>query len=895
MADSLEADAKQTFTIDFSGSKDSVKTTNIGENNLPEPVKWKRGKKADPIKRYMVLGFDTEYQAHGEVTKEQIKDGNQDIHNDILSYQFSMKIITENEESDADLTAEGIIIPEEGKLLNLASFISFALGSFAEQHPNEIIPENIYLVAHFTRADLPGFSGFANLARSFLSNIRNTFVSLGVYMPLDIQIDDDISCRFKVRIRDTVLLAPANTKKLTDVGEIVGLNKMMLGATTEEDIQIKSHGMKDLRDNNWATFKPYAIRDAEICVRYAEKLMRQNHTLTNQLELPVTLTTFGTQMVLRDWESKKWPLDEVLGKETIKDRKYNVKEGKYTYKIEHPYIAEIYMEEAFVTETYHGGRNEQFMFGICDEGKWRDHDLSSAYTTAMSLIGFPKWSEITSITSFKNLKSTDLAFFSVEFEFPKKIRFPCLPVRCDGGIIFPRKGLSYCAAPEVVLAKELGAKLTIKRAIYVPTDPEKPVFKDFIVDCIQKRAAHPKGTFDNLFWKEVGNSTYGKTAQGLKKKRVYDMRSDDMVSLPESKITQPFFASFITSYTRAVLGEMLNGFSKKVQVFSVTTDGFLSDADDEELAAATSGQIYQSFEVARSVLDTTSSALEVKHEIKQPIGWRTRGSATLKSGDGANNIVLLKGGIKVDQHLDLEQENRFIIDLFLNRYPGQQLDYTIGIGLKDMIHYDADFVSKSITKRLSMEFDWKRLPVSPKDTEISFNSKNYRHLSFKTAPLEDKAEFDDIRGTWDVYARGDNNDKTILKTLDDLEQFQNYRHLKQNTYGKNRGYVSKTDADLKKLKTSLTRAFKQNKAGFTGKSNGKKTSHKLFLSQLGDCGIKATVSDLDNAKRFDFEPHTVGITARVVKAAEKLKKQYYPDLDLTVVFPPEYKNRGKIK
>ena len=55
-----------------------------------------------------------------------------------------------------------------------------------------------------------------------------------------------------------------------------------------------------------------------------------------------------------------------------------------------------------------------------------------------------------------------------------------------------------------------------------------------------------------------------------------------MVKLPESEITQPYFAAFITSYTRAVLGEILNGFSPDVQVFSVTTDGFLSNASDRK-------------------------------------------------------------------------------------------------------------------------------------------------------------------------------------------------------------------------------------------------------------------------------------------------------------------------
>jgi hypothetical protein len=132
-----------------------------------------------------------------------------------------------------------------------------------------------------------------------------------------------------------------------------------------------------------------------------------------------------------------------------------------------------------------------------------------------------------------------------------------------------------------------------------------------------------------LFWKEICNSTYGKTAQGLHKKRVYDLRSDDTKPLPPSKITQPFFAAYITSAVRAVLGEVMNALPPSVQIFSCTTDGFLTDATNDQIEAATKGQLSVLFGEARAVLTgKPSNILEIKHHAKQLLGWRTRGQAS---------------------------------------------------------------------------------------------------------------------------------------------------------------------------------------------------------------------------------------------------------------------------
>ena len=71
----------------------------------------------------------------------------------------------------------------------------------------------------------------------------------------------------------------------------------------------------------------------------------------------------------------------------------------------------------------------------------------------MCLIGHADWNQIKYLSKIEDVlfqKSkpdryrypADLVFAEVKFEFPHNIRFPCLPVRTNNGLIFPKKGNS---------------------------------------------------------------------------------------------------------------------------------------------------------------------------------------------------------------------------------------------------------------------------------------------------------------------------------------------------------------------------------------------------------------------------------------------------------------------
>lgn len=356
------------------------------------------------------------------------------------------------------------------------------------------------------------------------------------------------------------------------------------------------------------------------------------------------------------------------------------------------------------------------------------------YPTAMSLIGLPDWFNIHDSKDLNDYGPETLGFVEVEFEFPADTRYPTLPVRTDNGLIFPLKGLSCCAAPELFVARKLGAKLTIKHGVIVPTDNSRQIFGDFIKDCINKRMNAGSKTLEGLFWKEISNSTYGKTAQGLHEKRVYDIRDREGKSLPPSKITNAYYASYISSFTRAVLGEIMNSVPANRMVFSCTTDGFICNMTDDEAVVCQQGVLSTLYATQRRLLTKDSTVLDKKHAVKRPLGWRTRGQATLDVGDvhprqSDFHIVLAKGGIYTPPEFEEDDEqNAEIVRMFFERNPDTRIEVEAKTGVRDMVEYNADFVEKIFSKRLNMEFDWKRAPYAVTESET------YGHIAFSTQP-----------------------------------------------------------------------------------------------------------------------------------------------------------------
>lgn len=73
-----------------------------------------------------------------------------------------------------------VCYPEDGEIdnrLSLSDLLRFAVWKGVDNGVVTSVPDKIYLVGHFTRADIPAFSDFKDLTQ-MMSSVRNTFLSI---------------------------------------------------------------------------------------------------------------------------------------------------------------------------------------------------------------------------------------------------------------------------------------------------------------------------------------------------------------------------------------------------------------------------------------------------------------------------------------------------------------------------------------------------------------------------------------------------------------------------------------------------------------------------------------------------------------------------------------------
>jgi hypothetical protein len=296
--------------------------------------------RAEPS-RYLIIGFDTEYQRYAD-------EDTRTLNNEVLSYQYSCTVIERDGDDASAPIWSGLLKPKGPNIedrLSLEEFLTSALDGSCARFPDLMLPSTIYLVAHFTRADVPGFADFKDEAtRSALKldNIRNLFMNVANDIKLEL-VDpkggDNI--QLSVKIRDTMTLAPAGAKSLAAIGDILGFEKIELGSTPQEELSTKQN-MKSFMERDWDTFQKYAIRDAEICTQYTRKMIRLYQERTGNFRMPVTLTSIGVDLIRQFWKDQGVNPLEIVGKEEIKEKYWSKRFGRYQTKKKVVYLKKIW-------------------------------------------------------------------------------------------------------------------------------------------------------------------------------------------------------------------------------------------------------------------------------------------------------------------------------------------------------------------------------------------------------------------------------------------------------------------------------------------------------------------------------------------------------------------------
>ena len=508
--------------------------------------------------------------------------------NQVISYQYCLIVNS--------IVFKGIIYPkslDDKHRLKFTHFIGYILHQAKKEDVISEYPETVYIFGHFLRADFTHFADFWSAYKTTVSGMRRTITSLkdgyGVNIdavesrkagnePVLLRDQNRKGILCGVRFIDTLPLTP-NGAGLSAVGELIGLPKLELPAGYTKDNMLK------FKEEQRALFEEYAIRDAEIAVRYGMRMLAFSEDLKLG-KLPATIGAISVSIFKRTLQS-----DETLDYKLIfglvleTTEHWNKTKGRpHTTKQLVPSPTRILFEELAI-RCYHGGRNECFTCGPSLVGEFFDFDLQGAYTTGMCDLLILDYGKAYMVTDPHEFKGHTCGFALVNFKFPAATRFPCLPVRHQRyGLIFPISGTSYCTAPEIEVALNLGCEIEIVQGVIIPwVSNSKPVFEPFVRLVRQKRNSYPKKSFEELLWKEIGNSLYGKTGQGLKERTAFDTTSGLSKKIPPSAITNPYMASHTTGFIRAVISEILASIPSNRSVISVTTDGFLTDATEAEL------------------------------------------------------------------------------------------------------------------------------------------------------------------------------------------------------------------------------------------------------------------------------------------------------------------------
>ncbi|HDC4463678.1 TPA: hypothetical protein O8T84_001858 [Enterobacter kobei] len=811
------------------------------------------------------IGFDTEYVFNPETQQ-----------NDILSYQ-SYVVLPDN------TGISNIIYPPDSQKKSRLSFKEFLFQTITPLLETGVItkwPGIINIYAHFIRADIASFANFWSDYKILLKGIRGTVSSFKNRYGID--FDEQQERRVKteqimfdkrtspprcsnVAFIDTLLITPGGMG-LAECGDLLGLPKLTIPAP------YSITNMREYLLGDRAGFEAYALRDAEIAVRYA--LQVRNFCARELMidRVPATIGAMAVSRFTKTLKENNMSPEVCLGTH-IKTRELWLTEKQAFRTIKNPAsVPSRELFETFPINCYHGGRNECFMMGVTPSDHWYDYDLAGAYTTGLLDILTPDYGNIRLSKNPDDYCGHVMGFALVTFRFPESVPYPSLPVRTDQyGLFFPLSGESWATAPEIELALSLGADMTIHNGIIVPwicatsahNSKSTSVFLPFVQQVRENRNRHIKGSLEEKFWKEIGNSLYGKLAQGLRAKTAFDTARGLNRSLPPSSVTQPFFAAHVTGFIRAVVGELMNALPSDSSVVSVTTDGFLTNCPLNKINM--SGPLSSRFQLLCDIVDPGSSMLTCKHEVSQLIAMKTRGQLTYRAIQG-KPVVHARAGVKPPADIPRSDYNDYMVDLYLNRLPGQTLSRSTLISTREMWLSESDLISREQDIRLNLEFDFKRHPVQP--------AMNEGHLLMFSRPWDNMEEALQQRSLFDDWRQ-----THTLKTLADWDDWCDFLYCRTVFSDMKLKVGSKRSDDI--LVRLFLRALTQCQWGLMLKDK-KSYSCKEVAEWLTSEGYSVTVSDVKNAVRAKIPQMKFSSVTSRMKSLMDIIARKYPTFCLPV-------------
>lgn len=626
----------------------------------------------------------------------------------------------------------------------------------------------ICIVCHAGKEDLSALSyGKKNLLR-YLTDIQGGLASLQPvrYAPRSLKnVNNTCVYPVSLSIADTMCHAPAGKKKLKDLVEVLGIEKVDIDASQNEH-------MKGLVTDNPALYMEYASTDSVVTVLFASAMYGYN----NALPITVTSATAGvmkeTMMKYLECGSTEEFNRVYRGLEKVNHGKYKIQDhpGFVEATSLEPISNDVNTIQYYASQGYHGGYN------ICTEVghfpfETYDYDLQNAYPTAMCLVPDIDWENpIRSEVIRRDLTLADFIGIGginpitpfvgyVRFEFSDNVKYPCIPVNVDGIPQYPltSEGIDgvYVAGPFVWLALKLGAHVYCDRGyflnvLYVKDYSQESrslamAVNQLVIDRNLAKHNKGKGSLEELILKTMVNSGYGKNAQNVVQKTAWTALKDLMEDLGCSAITNPVSAMMITSIVQVELIAAQNQIHELGYMScSVTTDGFISNCPEDILKSLDLYGLRKFMEASRIFLtDGDPELWEAKHHQDDLVNFTTRGNVSLhcKDRDGYDGVCAhnsTKSGFESDSY----EDRLWLMTQVLSRTG--TVDYTDEewTSFKDLVQ-GKPFVVKTETRHIRMDFDMKRKPIRSSFTtdKVIVEGLEYEIAHFDTEPFRNIEEF----------------------------------------------------------------------------------------------------------------------------------------------------------
>lgn len=658
-------------------------------------------------------------------------------------------------------------------------------------------------------------------------------------------------------------------KSLADVGDQIGVPKVDIGSYDKARMDVLLAQDKPL-------FERYAMTDALICARFMAELRIICAELTGNPDVPPTASGMAQRFCLKTMKDAGLSREECFGVMTHRSPVWNEKADKVRTRTTEVLVPGRDDHASFVTKCYHGGMNSSFYAGPTPVGEYFDWDLTSAYSTAMLSIPLLAFDNPITTTDLEEFMGDVIGFAHVDFEYPQGFRYPGLPV--DGahrGLLYPRKGSSHCTAAELSVAAKHGCQITIRHGVIFRTRESRDqrqsddvrIFEPFVREGRRLRAMYPKGSAQEQYMKLVLNGCYGRLAQGLKEKTVFDTRSGGSVQMPRSAITNEVMASHVTGLIRAVLAEIAASLRPDRRLYSVTTDGFITDATLDELPL--DGPMARRFAALSMRATGVPSVLEAKHRVRQVIVMRTRGQITTEidpTAPESMRTILAKVGVSPPPGVLRDAHNEYMVDLYLHRSPGQLTTTRPFVSTRAQWTAGVEFGRIERTQRLNLEPDLKNRLVNPRMISV----RGVKHIACDTVPWDTAEEGLAARALFDGWTR--NN---CLQTLEDWASWQGHfqfgvaRRAKRQEGKPGAGIHMTEEGPLGLLRRMFLRAWTRKLLGITPHLSAPKLA--VWLTENG---MATSLNDVKNASRNTqrFEEGVVPRSPEVVQALAVLNE-----------------------